>query len=343
MARESAIEWTEATWNPWHGCRKVSQGCARCYMFRDKKRYGQDPNVVVRSSDKTFYAPLKWKEPRLIFTCSWSDLFIEEADPWRDEAFAIIALTPHHTYQVLTKRPERMLEYVTTAFGRIADLCIKLRKQRNISFPDVKFQTDPLGYGDPGTQWWPLKNVWLGVSVEDQKTADERIPILLQTPAAVRWLSMEPLLGPVDLTRIRFRNEKGSMEEWDALDAHPMPNSIDPGSPITGEDDPVIDWVVVGGESGPGARPMHPDWPRSIRDQCTAAGVPFFFKQGSQANWPKFKNFEALPKEFRIREFPDARGAFGHHAESESAHALGGSAATANDELLFRTNKGESW
>lgn len=278
MGHKSNIEWTSASWNPWQGCHKVSQGCKNCYMFRDKARYGQDPNTVVRSSDKTFYAPLKWAEPRTIFTCSWSDFFIEEADAWRDEAFAIMALTPQHTYQVLTKRPERMLEYfrpnsedeprdclVAWAMGQIAT-----EKTRELGHKIAS------SFRNGG---WPLPNVWLGVSVEDQKTADERIPLLLQTPAAVRWLSMEPLLGPVDLTRIYFRNDRGNMEEWDALDAHPMTNNVDPGSPIMGEDDPVIDWVVTGGESGPNARPTHPDWIRSLRDQCQKAGVPHFFKQ----------------------------------------------------------------
>lgn len=115
MGNSSNIEWTDATWNPWHGCHKVSQGCKNCYMFRDKRRYGQDPNVVTRAASTTFYAPLKWKKPRRIFTCSWSDFFIEEADPWRDEAFAIMALTPQHTYQVLTKRPESKPTKLTSA------------------------------------------------------------------------------------------------------------------------------------------------------------------------------------------------------------------------------------
>lgn len=248
MGENTKIEWTEATWNPWHGCHKVSQGCKNCYMFRDKKRYGQDPNVVVGSKTK-FYDPLKWKEPRKIFTCSWSDFFIEEADPWRDEAMAIMALTPQHTYQVLTKRPDRMLKYVTTACGRIANLCMKLRQERNIRFPEAEFQTEPLGYGNPGATWYPLKNVWLGVSVEDRDTYITRVPYLSMTPATTKFLSFEPLLGDI-----------GDL----------MLDGVFEGS---------YQWVIVGGESGPNARPMHPDWVRSIRDQCQATGVPFFFKQ----------------------------------------------------------------
>jgi protein gp37 len=261
MAHTSNIEWTEATWNPWHGCHKVSQGCKNCYMFRDKERYGQDPNIVVRSKTK-FYDPLKWSEPRTIFTCSWSDFFIEEADAWRDEAFAIMALTPQHTFQILTKRPERMLEYLSVP-GHIANAAIELRKERGITFPNAEFNTEPLGYGDPGAEWFPLRNVWLGVSVEDQKTADERIPLLLKTPAAVRWLSMEPLLGPVDLSW-NYRSTVSPIRAHPTIDHKYLDK---------------LDWVVVGGESGPDARPMHGQWAIDIQEQCSAAGVPFFFKQ----------------------------------------------------------------
>jgi protein gp37 len=203
MGELTQIEWTQATWNPWHGCHKVSQGCKYCYMFRDKARYGQDPNVVVRSKTK-FSEPLKWTDPKLIFTCSWSDWFIEEADGWRCEAYNIIGATPHHTYQILTKRADRI--------------------QGRFPYP-------------------PLSNVWLGVSVEN-KAALSRIDILREVRASVRFLSLEPLLedlGPLNLDGIH--------------------------------------WVIAGGESGPEARAVDPEWVRSIRDQCIAAGVPFFFKQ----------------------------------------------------------------
>lgn len=204
MARISAIEWTEATWNPWHGCTKVSPGCAHCYMYREKKRYGQEPAKVVRSKT-TFDAPLKWKEPQLIFTCSWSDFFIEEADPWRDEAWEIIRSTPQHAYQILTKRPQRIAANLP--------------------------------------QGWPFENVCLGVSVENPRFYG-RIEMVRKIPAFVRFLSLEPLLAPM------------------------------PHLPLAG-----ISWVIVGGESGPGCRPMKPEWVRDIRDQCARAGVPFFFKQ----------------------------------------------------------------
>lgn len=157
MGRSSEIEWTEATWNPWHGCRKISTGCANCYMYRDKNRYGQDPTQVVRGKT-TFDLPLSWKEPKLIFTCSWSDFFIEESDPWREAAWEIIRATPQHTYQILTKRPERVATRL----------------------PDH----------------WPLPNVWLGVSVEN-RAFYRRISELRAIPASIRFLSLEPLLAPM--------------------------------------------------------------------------------------------------------------------------------------------------
>ncbi len=204
MGESSAIEWTEATWNPWHGCLKVSPGCAHCYMYRDKRRYGQDPSLVVRSKT-SFDAPRRWKEPKMIFTCSWSDFFVAEADQWRTEAWEVIRKTPQHTYQILTKRPERIC-------GRL-----------------------PEG--------WPLQNVWLGVSVENPHFY-WRIDSLRKIPASVRFLSLEPLLSSM------------------------------PRLPLEG-----ISWVVVGGESGPGCRPMKAEWVREIREQCERAGVAFFFKQ----------------------------------------------------------------
>jgi protein gp37 len=158
----SKIQWTGPTWNPWHGCKKVSEGCKFCYMYRDKERYGQKPTTVLRSKTK-FKEPLKWKEPQLIFTCSWSDWFIDEADAWRPEAWEIIKNTPQHTYQILTKRPERILA------------CLP----------------DDWGNGYP--------NVWIGVSVESNKVKD-RIKTLSEVPAKIRFISAEPLIGELNLS-----------------------------------------------------------------------------------------------------------------------------------------------
>lgn len=160
MAFKSKIQWTEGTWNPWHGCKKVSPGCKFCYMYRDKERFNQDPTTVLRSKS-AFTAPLKWDEPKLIFTCSWSDWFIKEADEWRDEAWDIIKRTPQHTYQILTKRPERIEE------------CLP----------------DDWGFG--------YDNVWLGVSVENESTK-WRVNTLCDVEAKVRFISAEPLIGQID-------------------------------------------------------------------------------------------------------------------------------------------------
>lgn len=163
MAENSLIQWTDHTWNPWQGCRKVSDGCKNCYMFRDKKRYGQDASVVIRSAKATFNKPLHWKDPARVFTCSWSDFFIEEADRWRDDAWDVIRKTPHLTYMILTKRPERIADCLPEDWGS--------------------------GY----------PNVWLGVTAESQKQADIRIPILLSVSAAKRFVSIEPMLEEINI------------------------------------------------------------------------------------------------------------------------------------------------
>ena len=240
MGEVTAIEWTDATWNCWQGCHKVSAGCKNCYMFTDKKRYGQNPDVVIRSSDATFNAPLKWAKNRekygyinRVFVDSWSDFFIEEADAWRAEAWAIIRQTPNLIYQICTKRPERIAACLPADWGT--------------------------GY----------PNVWLMVTAENQPMADLRIPILLRIPAVVHGVSVEPMVGAVRLDRIGEEPE-GYLNALAAV-VHCDGRGT---KSITG-----LDWVIAGGESGPGARPMHPDWARSLRDQCKAAGVPFFFKQ----------------------------------------------------------------
>lgn len=164
MGKTTAIEWTNATWNPWRGCLKVSPGCKACYMYREQERYGKDPKVVVRAAPNTFNSPLKWKEPMKVFTCSWSDFFIEQADDWREEAWSVIHRTPHLTYQILTKRPENILSRLPLA-------------------------------------WETYTNVWLGVSVESQKYLS-RAEILTSIPARVRFISYEPALELVDFSSV---------------------------------------------------------------------------------------------------------------------------------------------
>lgn len=271
MSDKTGIEWTEATWNPVTGCTKVSQGCKHCYAEREWARLSANPKATayfgrafgdVKCHPERLDQPLRWKRPRRIFVNSMSDLFHEDVPcGFIDRVFAIMAQSPQHTFQVLTKRPERMLEYMTHP--------VRLNMWADANIPLISSV-----WGD-----FPLPNVWLGVSVEDQDTADERIPLLLQTPAAVRWVSAEPLLGPVDL-------EFGEIDI--ALEKDGFGNSAILGG---------IDWVVVGGESGPKARPMHPDWARSLRDQCAASGVPFLFKQWGEfaPNWFNDDDGEKIP------------------------------------------------
>lgn len=263
MGTNTGIAWTDHTWNPWQGCRKVSPGCANCYMYRDKARYGQDPATVIRSSTATFNSPLRWKEPARVFVCSWSDFFIEDADEWREDAWEIMHKTPHITYQILTKRPENIAERLPMAYRTFGGM-------------------------------WPLQNVWLGVTAENQEMADKRIPILLKTPAALRFVSIEPMVGPVDLERVQWpQRHKVDVLRRGAWD---VPGWF-PGFTNHGDME-GLDWVIVGGETGPAARMMQPEWALSIKGQCHSAGVPFFFKQ--------MTNKTEVPDGLRVQEFPAA-------------------------------------
>lgn len=265
MADGTHIEWTDATWNPITGCMVVSPGCTNCYAMRlagtrlkhHRSRAGLTRDTKagpvwtgeVRFNEQWLDQPPRWKTPRRIFVCAHGDLFAENVpDEWIDRVFAVMELCPQHTFQLLSKRSARMREHLT--------------EQR------------PL----------PLPNCWLGVSVEDQVRADERIPDLLATPAAVRFISCEPMLGPIRIPAGRCR-ECGAINILDGLRCegcgrHTLADRIR--------------WVICGGESGPGARPMNPDWARSLRDQCTSAGVPYFFKQ-----WGEYRlNTDHEPGEF---------------------------------------------
>jgi protein gp37 len=260
----TTIEWTEETWNPVTGCDQVSPGCDNCYALTLAKRlkamgqarYQNDgdprtsgPGFALTVHPDALGIPLRWRRPRRVFVNSMSDLFHRRVpSDFICQVWEVMARTPQHTYQILTKRPARMAELL------------------GINFPD------------------PLPNVWLGTSVENQRYADLRIPHLLATPAAVRFLSLEPLLGAVDLGI----GDPHRGHQADDINGHPHPRVC---LTCSTEDNEVeyfrrepsaasgLGWVIAGGESGPGARPMHPDWARSTRDQCTGAGVPFFFKQ----------------------------------------------------------------
>lgn len=273
MADRSKIEWTDATWNPTRGCSRVSEGCVNCYAeimaarFSEPGQWGHGFAEIVRKQGDPLWLdhrwtgkveivedklldPLKWKKPRRIFVNSTSDLFHERLpNEAIDKVFAVMALCPQHTFQILTKRPERMREYISGA-----DLAAIARMWA----PSIIQKLQAV---------WPLSNVWLGTSCEDQPTADERIPHLIETPAEIRFVSCEPLLGPINLF-----------------------DFIGPWAPSPGDlqAPPMLDWIIAGGESGPNARPMHPDWARSLRGQCATAGVAFFFKQwGEWAHLPE--------------------------------------------------------
>lgn len=329
MADKTGIEWTDATWNPVTGCTKVSAGCKHCYAEREWPRltklvpaYAGRDFTDVRCHPERLDQPLRWKKPRKVFVNSMSDLFHPDVpDAFIDQVFAVMALCPQHTFQILTKRPERMRDYlvalgnedmtddestrITHAVNSVllgsyktwgecgstnTAITTALRRSgarepsmlRKLANGDVQRL---VAWGAEGEKWlsthesyaervrdmlsedgfgwrlkeWPLPNVWLLVSVEDQESANCRIPVLRQTPAAVRGVSAEPLIGPISMSRI---SRGGTGKEGN------------------------IHWMIVGGESGPHARPMHPAWVRSLRDQCAEAGVPFLFKQWGEWREP---------------------------------------------------------
>lgn len=292
MADHSAIEWTDATWNPLRGCARVSEGCRNCYAEKVAARFSgpgmpyeglihastKGWNGTVRLVPELLRQPWDWVKPRRIFVNSMSDLF-HQSVPFEFIAavFWIMSCTTRHTYQVLTKRPARMLEFFEWVKdydagyfddARIDDVANEVPAIKAL---DWKPATGRRGGYDNCGPLWPYENVWIGVSVEDQKTADERIPLLLKCPAAVRWISCEPMLGPVNLRWAPYAHEATGESYRGYLERNGSVNELEALR--------KIDWVVVGGESGRGARPMHPDWARSLRDQCSAASVPFFFKQ----------------------------------------------------------------
>lgn len=253
MSDRTAIDWTDATWNPVTGCAKVSPGCQHCYAERLSHRFGWTtrPWTTPYAADNVqlhperLDYPLHWRRPRRIFVNSLSDLFHDQIPTaFVDAVLARMLLAPQHTYQVLTKRPARLQAYLAdpTTADRVTQIALHLAlgdSPTATTLSPATFLRVNLGLS------WPLPHLWLGVSVEDQRRANERIPLLLQTPAAVRFVSCEPLLGPLDLS------------PWLA----------------------ALDWVIVGAESGPGARPMDDAWVRTLRNQCYAARVAFWFKQ----------------------------------------------------------------
>lgn len=297
MVENSKISWTDHTYNPWRGCTKVSSGCTNCYAETMSKR---NPAVLgewgphgtrVRGADSYLRKPLAWNKQewwecldcgyrgnvhtfddycpecrggnckptrQRVFCASLADVFEDRPElvEWRRDLVVMMEKTPNLDWLLLTKRPENVSRMITEAITI-----------------------------NPSAWWMAMRNVWIGTSVENQETADKRIPELLKVPAKVRFLSMEPLLGPVNLPMIESYLQPDGFGMNGPFVPHGIGYADDP--------DNLIDWVIVGGESGHNARPMHPDWARSIRDQCQAAGVAFHFKQWGE--WRPADKWERTP------------------------------------------------
>lgn len=286
MSDQSAIEWTDATWNPVRGCTKVSPGCANCYAetfaerFRGVKGHPYEHGFDLRLVPEKLKEPLTWKKPRRVFVNSMSDLFQNDVPfAYIDKVFAVMGFASQHTFQVLTKRADRMLAYVSHIAKSIKPLESAARDM-GFTFTFNGLPVLP----------FPLRNVWLGVSVENQRFADERIPLLLQTPATIRFVSYEPALEYVN-----FR---------------PWRNALD--------------WIIFGLESGNGARGGDADWGRDLIDACTDATARPFIKQLGRNGFDSARTasgqYESLnlkskkggdmsewPTDLRVREFPNAK------------------------------------
>ena len=310
------IEWAEHVWNPVSGCTRVSAGCDNCYAVTMTRRlasmrttaakYGGlvhkgHFNGVVRCHEDLLDIPLKRKKPTTYFVNSMGDLFhVGVPFEFIDRVFAVMALCPQHTFIVLTKRPERMAEYLSRAMWSF-DVALAVQHYDSSILPDgphVSVTLDDLNIAEP------LPNVILGTSIEDQATADERIPRLLKCPAAVRLLSIEPLLAGV---RLGFCDPRSAREPDE--DSGPGVIECFSGRHWRAFGDYGVNacgagWVITGGESGPGARPMELDWARRIRDDCKAAGVPFFMKQICDAKGRKIP-FDDWPEDLKVREMPE--------------------------------------
>jgi len=355
------IAWTEFVWNPMSGCTKLSAGCANCYAADMAKRLkriqettgkdlGYGDGFAVTLHPERLEAPLNHKKGVKIFVTSMGDLF-HESVPFEfvDMVFAVMALTPQHTYQILTKRPDRMKAYMDslqkssgvninvghhygsdikaqTAGQRVAEIALEISGKHCDYAQQIKWESPE----EAAELILPLSNVWLGVTVENQEQADKRIPILLETPAAVRFVSAEPMLSGIDLglnqatcscckrspsrwirlantvySELPFSKAKAEVGVYRAVSNKHGALSVETRDGLFGikpgecEYLPSLDWVIVGGETGSNARPMNPDWVKNIQEQCEAANVPFFFKQwGEYATLPSGKSVTGYRSHF---------------------------------------------
>jgi protein gp37 len=284
------IEWATKVWNPVTGCTKVSSGCANCYAERFAKRLQANPKVngkYVNGFEVTFhseelYKPFSWRNPQRCFTVSMGDLFHDDVrEEWIDQVMAVIACNPKHTFILLTKRPERMHRYFNKPKEELLKAWEDAIYEVGIATKDGDVDAPACFLHNFTQRFWPLPNLWLGVTVENQEQAGKRIPLLLQTVAAIRFVSCEPLLSLINLSHIDA--EMSGHPDWYFINSLTGKHT-DMGRPC--KQVGKIDWVIAGGETGPKARPMHPDWVRSLRDQCSADNVPFFFK--SWGEWGPF-------------------------------------------------------
>lgn len=308
MAARSSIEWCDATWQVASGCNPISDGCRHCYSARlAGTRLRHLPrtegltnctadgryvfNGTVRFHVDQLDWMLRWRGPKnlgrrpRVFVADRSDLFHDAiSDEQIDQVFAVMALRPDVDFLLLTKRSQRMREYLTNeeTHYRLMDRVCELTIEHTLGVVLIagpQFEAHAPAGPKVRLSEWPIRNVWLGVSTEDQQRGDWRIPDLLATPAAVRFVSAEPLLGAIDLTGTVYNDHTGYSHQGFLRDrAEPDDYRFHATK---------IDWVIVGGESGPDARPMHPDWVRGLRYQCAAAAVPFFFKQ-----WGYYRAFD---------------------------------------------------
>ncbi len=337
------IEWCDKVWNPVRGCSRVSAGCEHCYAMGQAHRFSgpgkpYDGLTTIRRGkvDWAGHArlvpemldqPLRWKKPQRIFVNSMSDLFHESLSNEDIAAvFMVMAACPQHTFQVLTKRPKRMLEWFRWADSYVASggpdgaIGVLMKVLGECPWPLAGVLVGDEAYSDAAFEAvdreWPLPNVWLGVSVESQEQADKRIPVLLKTPAAVRFISAEPLLGPVNLTQLKTYSVGATLRQENALRGTGIEFSSDGGGGqwFTKK----LDLVIVGGESGHGARECEVSWIRRIVSDCQRAGTPVFVKQlGAYARdqdhfgaatknlrHKKGADMSEWPEDLRVRQMP---------------------------------------
>lgn len=354
---DSKIQWTDSTWNPVRGCQRVSAGCENCYAERQAYRFGQQPGSPyegltelgkhgprwtgnARFVPEMLDAPLRWRRSRRVFVNSMSDLFHEDITNEQIAAvFGVMASCPQHTFQVLTKR-RRMLQWFEWLTARVDAVERagdgKTSRSRSNWFLSetvgaaeeaLDQQIVPQDLADAIPTPWPLPNVWVGVSVENQEMADERIPMLLQCPAAVHFVSAEPLLGRTRLDQLGPWRDPRMGPSSTPREVYPFAGTM--AIPDCDMDCATLDWVIVGGESGPGARTCNVEWIRGIVQQCEYASVPCFVKQlgarpfngaegarcdGEPHEWAWLQHHDRKggdpsewPADLRVRQFPEAR------------------------------------